>query len=207
MSFSERAWGGVADVVAQIMDHPFVLGLADGTLPSATFERYLRDDAHYLDRYGRVLATLAARAPTTADVGAMAEFAAGAAVAERELHETVVGTALAASPPSATCDAYTGFLISTAAQQPASVGLAAVLPCFRVYAHVGEMLAAAAHADHPYLLWLEQYGDPGFAEATQRCEAIADRWADLDPSTVPAMHDAYGRATRYELAFWESAWR
>ncbi|TSD65485.1 TenA family protein [Aeromicrobium piscarium] len=207
MSFSERAWHEVADVVAQIMDHPFVRGLADGTLPSATFERYLRDDAHYLDRYGRVLATLAARAPMTADVGAMAEFAAGAAVAERELHETVVGTALATSPPSAACDAYTGFLISTATRQPASVGLAAVLPCFRVYAHVGETLAAAAHPDHPYLPWLEQYGDPGFAEATRRCEAIADRWAELDPSTIPDMHDAYSRATRYELAFWESAWR
>ncbi|OUZ11352.1 hypothetical protein BHE97_05820 [Aeromicrobium sp. PE09-221] len=207
MSFSERAWVEAADVVAQIMDHPFVLGLADGTLPSETFERYLCDDAHYLDRYGRVLAMLAVRAPTTADVGAMAEFAAGAAVAERELHETVIGTTLAGSLPSATCDAYTGFLFAAATQRPVSVGLAAVLPCFRVYAHVGESLAAAAHADHPYRSWLEQYGDPGFAEATRRCEAIADRWAELDPSTIPAMHQAYGRATRYELAFWEAAWR
>lgn len=206
MGFSERAWHEVDDIVRQIMEHPFLVGLADGTLPATIFERYLRDDAHYLDRYGRVLAALAVRAPTTADVGALAGFASGAAVAERELHESLVGSALEASSPSATCEAYTGFLISAATQRPVAVGLAAVLPCFRVYAHVGETLVAASHPDHPYRPWLEQYGDPDFAEATRRCEAIADRWAGLDPSSIPAMHEAYRRATRYELAFWETAW-
>ena len=57
MSFSEHAWLSVAPWFGAICDHPFVTGLADGTLDDDVFVRYLLDDSHYLDRYARVLAT------------------------------------------------------------------------------------------------------------------------------------------------------
>ncbi|MBT2504210.1 hypothetical protein J7E22_16910, partial [Curtobacterium sp. ISL-83] len=53
---------------------------------------------------------------------------------------------------------------------------AAVLPCFRVYAWVGEQLGRAPEG-HPFADWITAYGDPGFAaasaEATRRVEALA----------------------------------
>lgn len=207
MSFAEHAWNDAQADVARILDHPFVRGLADGTLPWQTFERYLCDDAHYLDRYARVLAVLAAKAPAIADVGTVAEFAAGAAVAERALHEGQLGEAIASSTPSPTCDAYTGFLWSRAVTAAPGVGLAAVLPCFTVYAEVGRRLQEWQRDDHPYRDWIETYADPSFADASRRCEALADRWAAADPSAVPAMREAYARAVRYEWQFWDAAWR
>ncbi|MFD1860926.1 thiaminase II [Aeromicrobium camelliae] len=207
MTFAEQAWADAGDDITRILEHPFVRGLADGTLPWATFERYLCDDAHYLDRYARVLSLLAAKAPVIADVGVLAEFAAGAAVAERALHEGRLGDAIASSTPSPTCDAYTGFLWSRATSASAAVGLAAVLPCFTVYAEVGRRLQERQRDDHPYRDWIETYADPSFADASRRCEALADRWAAGDPSSVPAMREAYARAVRYEWRFWDTAWR
>ncbi|RLV56904.1 thiaminase II [Aeromicrobium phragmitis] len=206
MSFSSEAWDAAHDGFDRIIEHPFLVGLADGTLPWPVFERYLCDDAHYLDRYARVLALLAAKAPTIADVGTMAEFAAGAAVAERALHEGQLGEAITASAPSSTCDAYTGFLWSTATTAPAAVGLAAVLPCFKVYAEVGQRLHQAQRDDHPYREWIATYADPSFADATRRCEDLADRWAVADPAALSAMHEAYARAVDYEWRFWDTAW-
>ncbi|WP_293780925.1 TenA family protein [uncultured Aeromicrobium sp.] len=207
MSFSAQAWEAAQDDIVRILELPFLRDLADGTLPRKTFERYLCDDAHYLDRYARVLAILAAKAPTIGDVGTLAEFAAGAAVSERALHEGRLREAIASSTPSPTCDAYTGFLWSRAMTAAPAVGLAAVLPCFTVYAEVGRRLQRWQRADHPYRDWLETYADPSFADASRACEALADRWAAADPSAVPAMREAYARAVRYEWQFWDAAWR
>ena len=74
MSAAQLCWTSVASQFEQICSHPFVLGLADGTLPEDVFVRYLVDDAHYLDQYARVLAQLAVRAPTTAGVELLAGF-------------------------------------------------------------------------------------------------------------------------------------
>ena len=85
-AFSARAWTHVADRYADVCRHPFVTGLAGGTLPDAVFAHYLADDAHYLVGYARTLARIASRLPDVDDVGAWAGFAAGAVEAERSLH-------------------------------------------------------------------------------------------------------------------------
>ena len=81
-AFSARAWTHVADRYADVCRHPFVTGLAGGTLPDAVFAHYLADDAHYLVGYARTLARIASRLPDVDDVGAWAGFAAGRYVAE-----------------------------------------------------------------------------------------------------------------------------
>ena len=213
MTASQRAWGAVDDWFAAICRHPFVTGLADGSLPPDVFARYLVDDAHYLDRYARVLSRLAARAPDPAGVGLLAGSAVGAIAAERELHRGFLGprgldpddpAASARIPePSPTCAAYTGFLESAASMAPFDVALAAVLPCFRVYAEVGRRIGSTTGEDHPYAAWIATYADPDFDAAVRRAEACLDRVTRDEPAVV----DAYVAATRFEWMFWDAAWR
>lgn len=208
MSTAQRAWESVAERHAAILAHPFVTGLRDATLPAEAFVRYLVDDAHYLERYARVLATLAARAPDSEGVALLARSAAGAVEAERALHTGELaerGVVLVGAEPSLTCRAYTGFLAEAAASAPFAVGLAAVLPCFRVYAEVGRAVhAGRAAGSHPYAAWIDTYADPAFDAAVADVERYLDAVA---PQPDRAVLDAYAAATRFEWLFWDEAWR
>ncbi|MBC7443328.1 MAG: TenA family protein, partial [Ramlibacter sp.] len=196
-----------------ICDHPFVTGLADGTLDDDVFARYLLDDSHYLDRYARVLATLAARAPDVEGIALLAGSAAGAVAAERELHREFLAPrgldpdADAVPGATPTCRAYTGSLES-AAHGPFDVALAAVLPCFRVYAEVGRhVMSQRRGGTHPYAAWIDAYAAPEFAEAVRTMEAYTDGVASARMTSGRAgMLDAYTLSTRYEWMFWDAAW-
>lgn len=210
MSFSDDAWRSVAPWFDAICRHPFLRGLTDGSLPEDTFVRYLVDDAHYLDRYARVLAQLAVRAPDPAGIELLASSASGAIAAERELHRGFLvprgldPDADTVPEPTPTCVAYTGSLESTAFTGAFDVGLAAVLPCFRVYAEVGRhIIERRAPGDHSYAPWIETYAAPEFDEAVRRMEAYVDSVAHNHES----MLSAYQRSTRFEWMFWDASWR
>ena len=207
---SQECWQSVGDWFDAICRHHFVTGLADGSLPEDVFVRYLVDDAHYLDRYARVLSTLAARAPDVAGVELLAGSAVGAVAAERELHRAYLvprgldPDAVAVPEASPTCVAYTGSLEAAAHTGPFDVALAAVLPCFRVYAEVGRhVMARRAPGEHPYGAWIDAYAAPEFDEAVRRAEAYLDAVA----TDRAAVLQAYRRSARFEWMFWNGAWR
>ncbi|MEP6631672.1 MAG: TenA family protein [Lapillicoccus sp.] len=210
--FSAMAWESVQPRFADILVHPFVTGLGDGSLPEAVFVGYLLDDAHYLASYARTLALIASRMPDTAGVGLFAGFAQGAVVAERELHRSILTPrgidpdAPDTAPMSPACAAYTGFLAGAATTAPVEVAAAAVLPCFRVYLEVGRALVAHRHDGHPYGVWIDTYDGPAFAEAVALAERAVDALAAAAPHHDEAMLDAYQQATDLEWRFWDQAW-
>lgn len=63
VSWSARLWRDSEEVFAAILRHPFLTGLADGTLDPAAYVHYLIQDAHYLRDYARALAVVGAKAP------------------------------------------------------------------------------------------------------------------------------------------------
>ncbi|MFY0406099.1 TenA family protein [Solicola sp. PLA-1-18] len=215
MSWSEGAWSAVAPWYDAVLAHPFVAALSDGTLDGDVFARYLLDDAHYLLGYARALAGIASRAPDATGVALFAGAAAGAVEAERGLHRGfpkplgLDPDAPGAAEPSPTCDAYVGWLQAQATSAPVEVAVASVLPCFRVYAEVGAAIAARGTGpDHPYRSWIETYADDDFDAAVRAASQYADGLAAA--TTPPRREDmtaAYVRATRFELMFWDSAWR
>jgi hydroxymethylpyrimidine kinase/phosphomethylpyrimidine kinase len=216
-SFTEQVWLQTRAVRTAIDELPFVRGLADGTLPAAAFEEYLRQDGLYLEQYARALATLAALAPGRDEQLFWSQSAQQCLLVERELHESWVelpATALAGSsePPvaSATCTAYTSYLLAVAHRGDYAELVAAVLPCFWVYADVGERLqqATSGQPDHPYRRWIDQYGDPAFAVRTMWVRGLADRLAEHGGRDQRRrMSQAFATATRYEWMFWDSPWR
>lgn len=207
-TFTEHVRGASADATRRILEHPFVGGLADGTLPRDTFVRYLVDDAHYLLDYARALAGIASRLDDADDVGAWSAFAVGAIAGERELHTEVLaaeGVQPGSVAPSAGCVRYTSFLLDHVRSSPVEVAVAAVLPCFRVYLDVGRHLADVAGSP-AYGDWIATYAAPEFAVQVERAEATADRLAADDRADRDAMECAYLEAVDLEWGFWDAAW-
>ncbi len=201
-------------MLERILAHPYNRALVDGSLDAAIFTQYVVQDALYLVEYGRVLATLAARAPDAERVLQFSRATEGAIVVERQLHGGFFAqfgidpddAARAVASPS--CQAYTDFLHTSVHRDGYAVGTAAVLPCFRVYYDVGLRLAAEERPGNPYAAWIATYSDPAFGEAVLAAESAAD--AAWDAAGVPErsrMIAAYDRSVVYEWMFWDSAWR
>ena len=209
MTFTDDAWADLEPVRSAIDEHPFLTGLADGTLPRERFTYYLAQDAHYLAAYSRVLAACAAQASRTGDVTFWATGSRNAIEVERLLHQSHVGD-LTAYVPSPTCTAYTSYLQALASQGSYAVLVAGVLPCFWVYEDVGRRMTERVGdlTGHAYGDWIATYGDPAFAEATRTAIEVTDRLADESgAATRAAMLTAFSTATRYEWMFWDAAWR
>lgn len=209
-SFSGRVWDETRQLRQSIDELPLLTELAAGTLEPHRFAEYLGQDDFYLRGYGRALAMLAAKAPTAEAAAFWAAGANGAVVTEVELHASLMADPVLAAQPrpsvaSPTTRAYVNLLLATAAYEPYAVGVAAVLPCYWVYADVGERLAATAALvpDHPYRTWAAAYDDQVFKQATVTAISLLDDAAEAAPAPVrDAMAEAFAAATWYELQFW-----
>lgn len=208
--FSGRVWEQTASLRREIDALPLLTELSDGSLEPHRFVEYLAQDDFYLRGYARALAMLATRAPTTAAAAFWAVGASGAVAAEVDMHATLLRDERLAGLPrptaaSPTTRAYVSMLQTAAAYDPYAVGVAAVLPCYWVYADVGLRLSARAALvdDHPYRAWLAAYDDPVFQDATRTAISLLDDAAEAaDDTTRDAMAEVFAAATWYEMQFW-----
>jgi thiaminase/transcriptional activator TenA len=212
-TFSEQLWGSAEEVYRAILDHPFLRGLTDGTLPRAAFRHFVVQDSHYLRDYARALAVCAAKAPTEQDVRAFADDAVGALAAEQGMHAGFMAD-LGSSPDDdevrPTTRAYTSYLLATVYGGSFAEGLAAVLPCYWIYAKVGEALLAEAGGspDPLYARWIDSYADESFQSVVRRVLELTDRIGEeLSAAERQRAVAHFATTARYEWMFWDAAWR
>jgi len=214
MSFSQGLWQVNAALYEKTLQLPFNQELACGLLSRQRFCHYMIQDAHYLLAYGRALAVTAAKADHADAVVQFSRAAQEAVEAERSLHDgfmrdfAITPAQFAATPLTPACDHYSNYLIATAWSQPYAVALAALLPCFWIYAEVGRSIHARAVANNPYQSWIDTYAGEAFHASVRAVCATVDRVAAQESSaTHAAMHVAYSHAARLEWIFWDSAYR
>ncbi|GAB2755716.1 thiaminase II [Salinifilum aidingensis] len=213
--FCARAWDRTAALQDAIVQHPFNAALADGSLPRDRFAFYIVQDGRYLVAFAQALAAAASRADESGDAAFLAGAAREAVVEERRLHAGYINELglsdedVEAVRTSPSCDAYTSYLRACAGSEPYPVLVAAILPCFWVYQHVGSTILDSVGdvSVHPYRAWIETYADEAFADAVLTARELTDRLAErADADTRRRMFDAFTRATEYEWLFWNSAW-
>ncbi|WP_319428967.1 TenA family protein [Mycobacterium sp. RTGN5] len=201
MTLSAQLWSDNADLASEVLTHPFVRGIADGSLPRERFATYVAQDAYFLESFARAYALALARCPDTSTLLALADLIAGVRQ-ELGLHASYAaswGIDMAGVRPLTATLAYTEFLLATAATQEVGVIYAAMTPCMRLYAWLGRSLdpdRAGAYAQ-----WVRTYADPDFENVAALLESLLDKQAD----DTPAVHTAYRRAMRLELGFFEAA--
>jgi thiaminase/transcriptional activator TenA len=214
--FCDSAWQRTAGLRAAIHALPFNRELAAGTLDRARFLFYIGQDALYLEQYARILALAAARGPDGATLRLFADAALEGIAVEQALHAQYLSqpgadaAPVGPSPaePSPDCLSYTSFLLATAYHDPWEVLLAALLPCFWIYWHVGQAIAREAAADNPYRAWIDTYADEAFGTVVQQVIAATDRAAEAASDAVRSrMMTAFVRSAQYEWLFWDGAYQ
>ncbi len=202
MSWSAEARAACGGIYAEILRLPFLRELAAGTLVREAFVRYLRQDALYLAAYARAMGRLAERLEDEGERALFRHFAEDGVSAELEMQEEY-GVAAAGEASAACCRSIAH--VERMAEAALPVAMAGVLPCFAVYAEVGERLAGAAREGHPYGRWIGAYAGGGFAEDAAAAAAVCDRHAEREPGMRGAMLEAYREGVLLELDFWAEA--
>jgi len=215
MRFSDQLGRAAADLWAEQHRHPFIRRLADGTLDPERFRFYVRQDYLFLIEYGRLLALACARAPRLELTQRFAELAHLTLHTEMDLHRSYAAdweisrAELEAERPQAVTRAYSDFLLRTATLGDFGELVAALLPCMWGYSQLGQRLAQGTPpSDERYARWIEMYSGEEFAKLSEWCREICDATAaEAGPDVHAKMRAAFLTSSRYELDFWEQAWR
>jgi thiaminase/transcriptional activator TenA len=207
-------WADIAEIYRGICAHPFIAELTDGSLGHDRFGYYIVQDAHYLRGYARALTVCAAKAPDETDLAMFAEHAGGAIAAERELHaELLAGLGLDANeaasvPATPATQAYLSYLLAVAYSGSYAEAVAAVLPCYWIYARVGEHLQRRGSADRLYQRWIDLYAGADYQALVEAVLAVTDRiGAQASDRELALMRRHFHSTARYEWMFWDAAYR
>ena len=214
VTWTTTLWNAIDPIYAAIVEHPFLIGLADGTLPQESFAYYLAQDAHYLRDYARALAVVGAKAPSHSLAGMFGRHAAETVQVELALHASLLpelgisAHALESVAISPTTTAYTSYLLATAYAGSFGEALAAVLPCYWIYQRVGDALHRRGSPEPRYQRWIDTYGGDAFATTVTEVLAVADETGPALGGDERNRAGAHFIATaRYEWMFWDAAWR
>jgi thiaminase (transcriptional activator TenA) len=91
--------------------------------------------------------------------------------------------------------AYTDFLLRIAALRSLGETCAAMTPCMRLYAFIGQSLPAHG----PYAEWVQTYAAAEFEALAQTLERLLDTYGDEANAAEP-----YRRAMQLEVDFFEA---
>lgn len=212
--FTADLWRSIRPIYAEILAHPFLSGLTQGTLSEERFRFYVLQDAVYLREYARALSLAGVRSPDENVLVMFNEHSAGAITVERSLHEGflkdlgVAREEAEATKASPTTLAYTSFLLKTATLGDYPEVLGAVLPCYWIYWEVGKALLERGSPNPMYQKWIETYGGEEFGALVEAVLDLTDEVCkELNVHQRAHVRDAFITTSRYEWIFWDAAWR
>lgn len=189
--------------------HPFIQQLQAGTLPSDTFRYYLIQDHYYLQEFGK-LHDLAA--DQWFDPRVKQQLRAGAAslrqgeIAVRQTffdRLNITTEEIDAATVAPTGYAYISHIyraLMSAGPAGAVVGL---LPCYWLYAEIGQSLAGTGSPVPIYQAWIDTYNADDYTSSMTDQLALANYVAT--PENTPQLLDIFEKSSWYELNFWQMA--
>jgi thiaminase/transcriptional activator TenA len=209
-----RLRDGSGPLWAGYVGHPFVRGLADGSLPAAAFRRYLTQDYLFLVHFVRAYA-LAGYKSTRLDDLTDAAAGMAALLAEMRLHVAYCAewgldeATMAAEPEAVETVAYTRFVFERGTAGDLLDLHTVLAPCIMGYAEIGTAAAPHATATNPYAAWIEAYAGPEYQQAAGTATAALGRIGARCGASgrMPALQAEFDMAVRLETAFWDMGLR
>ncbi len=216
MSFSATLRERAAHIWDAEKQHPFVVGVGDGTLPMERFKYYMRQDYLFLVDFCRAIALASAKASTVDDMAWFARLLHETLNTEMSLHIGfceefgITERELKSTQPSPTTHAYTRHLVESAYSGGVGEAAVVILPCSWGYAEIGRMLEdrGAPRQQPLYRRWIEMYSSAEFAGLAEWLRSFVDRTAEEGGEALRRrMEELFLRSSRYEYMFWDAAYR
>ena len=206
---------GAGRVWQDYVDHRFVIGMGDGTLPKAAFLYYLKQDYLFLIHFSRAWALAVIKADTVEEMRACSATLNALINDELKLHIELCGregideAALFAAEEAPQNLVYTRYVLDAGYGGDFLDMLAALAPCVLGYGEIGAHLDASATSD-TYRDWIDAYCGDEYQAVCQEFGVLMDkafqhRLGETDTETVrmPALQKRFNIATKLEAGFWQ----
>lgn len=216
MSFFEQIRREGQPIWERVLEHPFIQGLAAGTLPDEVFYYYVGQDYKYLVEFARARSAGIVKARDLETMQVFAEGVNYVLSGETIFHQRSAeyfGKQLVDFLPgqmAPTNRAYTDYVKAVAYTGTLGELVAASLPCPHGYGEIARrLLARGKLPDHPlYAAWIEHYAADDLRQRTDWTCALLDRLAaGADEAERARMREHYLTCSRYEWMFFDMAWR
>jgi thiaminase (transcriptional activator TenA) len=204
MTLSNDLWQANQDLVQENLEHPFIRELSDGSLARERFAYYVGQDAFFLQAFARAYTVAGAKAPDWEGFRMLHVLADGV-LEELKLHGKYAaewGVDLMNTAPTPATRQYTDFVLATAWACESGVTVVALSPCMRLYAYLGQQLAAKNPTDHAYIDWIRTYSSEEIENLARQLEHLADTYA----SDTQLVRETYRYAMICERDFFQAAY-
>ncbi len=204
------------DIWDQYYQHPFVMGIQDGTLDREKFRYYIIQDYLYLEDYAKAFAIGIAKAKSLETTRLFSGYIHLLTGNEMDIHRGYMGkfavTAeeLAATPRALDNQSYTSYMLRVAYEESEAEILAAILSCAYSYELIAKNMVKSNPncVSHPfYGDWVQGYASDQYAEGNAVLFGALNRLTShYNEQQIKHLTDIFVACSRYELDFWEMAW-
>lgn len=213
---TQRLLDAAKTIWADYHAHPFVRGIADGTLDREKFKHYMVQDYLYLLDYARVFALGVAKARNRESMALFAGYVTQILDGEMDIHRSYMerlGISLdeAERTPMAQDNlSYVSYMLRVAYEEGPGEIAAAILSCALSYEVIAKEMTKRnpACAEHPfYGEWVRGYASPDYAAANEKLAELTEQLtSDYSEARLRRLEEIFIACSRYEGAFWDMAW-
>jgi thiaminase len=207
VAFTDRLVEANRDLWAAMAGHPFVLGLAEGTLPDGALQAWVQQDRVFVVEERRVVAALRAHGLPSRLDDLLADLDRSLVVEAEAFAQAAAEHGVAPdAEPWPVCLGYVSYL-RCAAFDGVLEGLTALYAAERAYLDTWTAVAERSPADSAYHAWVQNWsGQPFRAFVTALGRDLDQLAAAPSPALAQRLGMIFSRAARFELAFWEMCW-
>ena len=216
MTTTERLLNVSKEIWEAYHEHPFVKGIADGSLDKEKFKYYMIQDYLYLIDYTKVFALGAAKAKDLSAMKLFAGYTHAILDGEMDIHRDYMArlgiTPEEAETANVALDnlSYTSYMLRVAYEEGQAEVAAAILSCAVSYEVIAKKIVEKypEALNHPfYGEWVSGYVADAYHEENQVLIDLMDRLSDgYSEKQLQHLEEIFMACSRYEMAFWDMAW-
>ena len=214
MGLSDELRAGVATVWERVVTHPFVIELGDGTLPQPTFDVYFDQDHLFLKDWAILLSLATAKSPDFDAARQLVGFLHGGLGGEEGLFQQAFRERglspqdVAALEYRPTTLSYSGYLRKNAYEGSFLDVIGTLLAMEWPYMDWAQRLVAAGKRpeNHYYQTWIDLHTSQEMTGFVGWLRRMVDE-APVTEADRSRLQRIFQDVLRYELLFWEMAYR
>jgi thiaminase (transcriptional activator TenA) len=215
MKFSEKLRQEADPIYEAIFKHPFVQGIAEGSVPKEALIHYVKQDYEYLTAFCRIYGMAVSKCENREEMAFFQNQIGFILNEEIHPHNNFCEAAgvqyedLQKTPLAPTAHHYTKHMMEAAAGGTLGETLTALAPCPWTYWEIGSRLMKEVNpsTNHPFYEWITFYGDKEVSDITSTFKKMIDDCAEkAGEREREQMRENFLVSTRLEHRFWTMAY-
>lgn len=215
MGTTQQLLDYAAEVWTAYNEHPFVLGIQNGTLEREKFRFYMIQDYLYLGDYAKIFALGVAKATSLSNAMLFSRYIS-VMNGELNVHSNYMARLgitqedIDSAKRSLDSLSYTSYMLRVAYEETEVEIVAAILACAYSYEIIAKKMVEnnpAAVDDEFYGSWISGYVSEEYSEENRvLIELLDDMTKSYTPAQVEHLKEVFLACSRYEMAFWDLSW-